>query len=329
MRSVRDRCSIPIPTNPALSLWTWNVEGLRETAKYDSIISFCRSKNVSLLCAQENKVESSHYFNKNGWEILMSGLPAEKHHGVGFFVSPWLRSHVCDFIPHSPRIAEITVNTLPHKNIILNVYAPSLVEDPDNDRDRKLKFRSHLGHIVLSHSNQSHLLILGDFNARLDAKIDPVQNHIGPQVIGARASINDDDRDNAILLFELLQSHNLTLPQTYSSRKLVSYKETTCSDHLLNGEDVKDWAALDDLLCPISLQNTLSFQGSLFQQAINSRHLPLSFHLRTRYLPIAKQIQPPKQDYRSMAQFFTAVDSGKIALDCYRDFIYRSDHFLS
>ena len=185
------------------------------------------------------------------------------------------------------------------------MYASSLVEDPDNDRDRKLKFSSHFGHIVLSHSNQSHLLILGDFNAGLDAKIDPVQNHIGPQVIGARASINDDDRDNAILLFELLQSHNLTLPQTW---KLVSYKETTCSDHLLNGEDAKDWAALDDLLCPISLRNTLSFQGSVFQQAINSRHLPLSFHLRTRYLPIAKQIQPPKTDYRSMAQFFTALE---------------------
>ena len=149
-RSVTDRCSIPTPTSTALSLWTWNVEGLRETAKYDSIISFCRAKNVSLLCAQETKAESSQYFNKNGWKILMSGLPTERHHGVGSFVSPWLRSHVSDFIPHSPRIAEITVNTLPHKINVLNVYAPSLVEDPDNDRDRKMKFWSQLEDIVLS-----------------------------------------------------------------------------------------------------------------------------------------------------------------------------------
>ena len=113
------------------------------------------------------------------------------------------------------------------------------------------------------------------------------------------------------MLFEFLQSHNLTLPQTYSKfpfRKLVSYKETTCSDHLLKGEDVKDWTALDYLLCPVFLQKILSFQGSVFQQAINSRRLPLSFHLRTRYLPIAKQVHPPKQDYRSMAHFFTAVE---------------------
>ena len=102
MRSVTDKCSVPIPTNTAIFLWTWNVEGLRETAKYDSVISFCRNKNVSLLCAQETKAESS-------WQILTSGLPSDKHHGVGFFVSPWLRSHVTDFIPHSPRIAELTI----------------------------------------------------------------------------------------------------------------------------------------------------------------------------------------------------------------------------
>ena len=162
MRSANDRCTVPIPTNTDLCLWTWNVEGLRETAKYDSIISYCRSQNVSLLCAQETKAESCHYFNKNGWQILMSGLPSEKHHGVGFFVSPWLRSHVSDFIPHSPRIAEVTVNTVPRKITILNVYAPSWVEDPDNDRDRKQKFWSQLGDIALFHSDQSHLLILGD-----------------------------------------------------------------------------------------------------------------------------------------------------------------------
>ena len=160
MRSVMDKCTVPIPTNTAISLCTWNVEGLRETAKYDSVISLCRSKNVSLLCAQETKSESSHYFSKNGWQILMSGLPSDRHHGVGFFVSPWLRSHVSDFIPHSPRIAELTINCLPHKITVLNVYAPSLVEEPDKDRDRKSQFWSHLEDIVLSHTNQSHLVVL-------------------------------------------------------------------------------------------------------------------------------------------------------------------------
>ena len=86
---------------------SWNVEGLKEVAKYDSILRFCATRKISLLCAQETKVESSSTFVKNGWEILMSGLPSSKHHGVGFFISPSLRAHVSDFKPHSPRICEI------------------------------------------------------------------------------------------------------------------------------------------------------------------------------------------------------------------------------
>ena len=81
-------------------------------------------QSVSLLCAQKIKSESSRSFIKNGWEILMSGLPTDKHHGVGFCVSRQLRLHVTNFVPRSFRIAEITFHTLPHPITILNVYAP-------------------------------------------------------------------------------------------------------------------------------------------------------------------------------------------------------------
>ena len=65
-RSVTNRCTVPIPTDTDVSkkIWSWNIEGLRESAKYDSILSFCKSKNVSLLCAQKTKSESSYYLTK-------------------------------------------------------------------------------------------------------------------------------------------------------------------------------------------------------------------------------------------------------------------------
>ena len=62
------------------------------------------------------------------------------------------------------------------------------MDDPEKDRGRKSKFWSQLEDIVLSRSNQSHLLILGDFNARLDPLIDPEQDHIGPHVVGVRVT---------------------------------------------------------------------------------------------------------------------------------------------
>ena len=113
-----------------------------------------------------------------------------------------------------------------------------------------------------------------------------------------------------MFLYNFLQSHSLTLPQTFTQLpfcKCVSYKETTCTDHLLVGNSPRDWTTLDYLMCPPSLREVLTFGGSIFQQAVNSRHLPLSFHLRTRYLPIAKTSLPPKKDYRVMADFYSAV----------------------
>ena len=184
-RSATSEVTVPLPTNTDVHVLTWNVEGLRESAKYDAILSFCKKHSVSLLCAQETKAESSHFFLKNGWEILMSGLPTDKHHGVVFFVSPQLRLHVANFIPHSPRISEITLHTLPHPVTILNVYAPSMIDDPDKDRERKADFWTMLEEIVASHKNLDHLIVLGDLNARLDSALDKENLHIGPTVVAS------------------------------------------------------------------------------------------------------------------------------------------------
>ena len=235
-RSASSNISVPLPalpTNTDVHAMTWNVEGLREAAKYDAILSFCRTKSVSLLCAQEIKSESSHSFIKNGWEILMSGLPTDKHHGVGFCVSHQLRLRVTNFVPRSPRIAEITFHTLPHPITILNVYAPSMVDDPDKDRERKADIWTILEEIVASRHNLDHLVVLGDLNARLDSALDKERLHIGPAVVGQRISVSDADRDNAIFLLDFLQANNFTLPQTFADlpfKKKLTYKEMHCSE---------------------------------------------------------------------------------------------------
>ena len=292
------------------------MEGLRESAKYDVILSFCKLKSVSLLCAQETKAESSHFFIKNGWEILMSGLPTDRHHGVGFFVSPQLRLHVTNFIPHSPRIAEITLHTLPRPVTFLNVYAPSMVEDPEKDRDRKAEFWTMLEEIVASHANMDHLSIVGDLNARLDSALDKDKAHIGPTVVGQHISVPDLDRDNAVYLLDFLQANHFTLPQTFIDlpfKKRVTYKEMQCSDPMITHENVQDWTTLDYVAIPPKINDVLTISGSIFQQLINSRHLPLSMHLRTKFLSISSDKTPPKRDFRSLASFYDQIQSALLS----------------
>ena len=260
---------------------------MRETAKYDLILKFCTKHKVSLLCAQETKSASSYSFCKSGWEILLSGHPKEVHHGVGFFVSPTLRSHTRDFKPHS-RICELTLDTLPHPITIFNIYAPSTIEDAEEDRRRKSSFWEDLAELLINHPNSSHILLMGDCNARLDPNIDPTQQHVGPHVVGKRQTILDIERDNALHLIDLLEGHGLELPQAFQDlplKRRVSYKEMNCQDHLLETANITDWTTLDYAILPPSLRQSITFRGNIFQQLVNSRHLPLLFSLQTRFQP--------------------------------------------
>ena len=51
-RSASSNISVPFPTNTDVHAMTWNVEGLREAAKYDAILSFCRTISVPPVCSE-------------------------------------------------------------------------------------------------------------------------------------------------------------------------------------------------------------------------------------------------------------------------------------
>ena len=204
---------------------------------------------------------------------MHSGASNARHHGVGFFVSLGLRPHVSSFLAHTCRICELTIRTNPHPITVFFIYAPSTVEDATEDVARKKRF--------------SHLLILGDYNSRLDEFLDPDMDHIGPHVWGKRQSIEDSDRDNALYLLELMQSQLLVLPQTFTdlpdSRK-VTYKEMTSTTDGLDDLEVTNWTILDycavahpvfpDISFKVPFSNNLSTLGILL---VYSRIVP-PFH---------------------------------------------------
>ena len=311
-RDAGSKISLPLPTGTPLHLMTWNVEGLRETAKYDLILKLCIKHKVSLLCAQETKATSSYSFCKSGWEILLSGHPKEVHHGVGFFVSPTLRSHTRDFKPHSSRICELTLDTLPHPITVFNIYAPSTTEDAEEDRRRKTSFWEDLAELLINHPNSSHILLMGDCNARLDPNIDPTQQHVGSHVVGKRQTILDIERDNALHLIDLLEGHGLELPQTFQDLPLqrrVSYKEMSCQDHLLETANITDWTTLDYAILPPSLRQSVTFRGNIFQQLVNSRHLPLLFSLQTHFQPAPPKQMHQRKDYTDLVPFYNSIET--------------------
>ena len=59
----------------------------------------------------------------------------------------------------------------------------------------------------------------------------------------------------------------------------------TCRDPLLQDPNIEDWTTLDYVVAPVGMKREIKIKGSIFQQAVNSRHLPLLFQVCTRILP--------------------------------------------
>ena len=286
-------------------------------AKYDQLLLFAKRHDFHLLAIQETKADSSHSFCKSGWEILHSSTPEGKHHGVGFMVSPFLRPFITDFLAHTPRICEVTLQIIPHPITIFCVYAPSQVENSDEDLTRKMDFWDALDTLISSHSNADHLIIMGDFNARMAQEMDRDTPGLGPNVWGKRQALQDAGRDNAVYLQDFLNTYSLVHAPSQTQlppRQLVTYKEMTCTDHLLDDPTTDNWAALDHVLITTALSEAFKFSGSLFQQMINTRHLPSFGILSCQYPERSPHVTAPKLDYSNTKSFYSAVEADLLAL---------------
>ena len=94
-----------------------------------------------------------------------------------------------------------------------NIYAPSTVDDAEEDRRRKSSFWEDVADLLLNHPNSSHLMLLGDCNAR-------PRPHDRSNSTARRQTILDVERDNALCLMELLEGHGLEMPQTFQESTL-------------------------------------------------------------------------------------------------------------
>ena len=134
--------------------------------------------------------------------------------------------------------------------------------------------------------------------------------------MGGSQSIDDSERDNALYLLDFLQSHLLILPHTFvdlpSSRK-VSYKEMTSSTDSPDDFDVTDWTTVDDAAVSHPIFPYITFEGSIFQQLIDSRHLPLFFVYRSSFLPKTPVTHVPKLDYSLTSDFYAAVETSLLS----------------
>lgn len=162
--------------------------------------------------------------------------------------------------------------------MLVNCYAPSMVEDPEEDLERKTLFWDSLDTYYSELQSHKTWIFLGDWNSRLSPAQDPTAQHIGSDAWDKRQTLQDPERDNAEYFLSFLQSRNLYLPQTFSQpqgRKRITYHELTAGSNDYYCPKIEDWAALDYIAVPTGFKSQVHSCASNCQVSLATRHFPV------------------------------------------------------
>lgn len=161
--------------------------------------------------------------------------------------------------------------------MLVNCNAPSMVEDPEGDLERKTLFWDSLDTYYSELQSHKIWIFLGDCNSRLSPAQEPTAQHIGPDAWDKRQTLQDPERDNAESFLSFLQSRNLYLPQTLSQlqgKKGITYHEPTAGSNDYYCPKIEDWAALD-FTVPRGFKSQVHSCASNCQVSLATRHFPV------------------------------------------------------
>ena len=200
---------------------------------------------------QETRSTSSSEIMSQGGKFLLSGSSTEPSAGVGFYISPRCLPLVQDFLPFSGRLAALILRTQPLPTILITVYAPSMLQDPRDDRVRKNMFWDSLPSLFELLPSPAVFCLAGDFNARVHMDtLDEYSEYVGPAVFPHEGTLDPDSNYGRLLDF--LVQYDYSLVSSLRKRppsRIITYKEisaSTSANH--NSPSTSDFAAIDHVL---------------------------------------------------------------------------------
>ena len=196
-----------------LVLASWNVEGLTD-AKIISLQQTMIQQSIDILAIQETHRRLSDYWvTSEGFLIILSGRSDEQREsaGVGFIVSPALRSSILGFCQATSRYACLKVRSSGGKIAIVSAYAPQ----SGRPFEERFSFFQDLLHFWKSISSHGPKFLLGDFNARLYQQFAGEEEIFGSFYVKNQRQQTLSAELNRFLLVEFCVSCDLQIGNTF------------------------------------------------------------------------------------------------------------------
>ena len=158
-----------------LSLMTWNVRGMRNKKKRDTIFRILKLNKVDIVFLQETYLleEDMSSIDKQ-WGGTIHYLPGT-HHSGGLLTlfSNKIDTNDISLLGKSDRSITSRFGFVDEQITLHNIYAPCVLNE-------RIRFFQKLKHIVKSNeslNDLNHTIVAGDFNSVLNNDLDVIAGH--------------------------------------------------------------------------------------------------------------------------------------------------------
>ncbi|XP_061910695.1 craniofacial development protein 2-like [Entelurus aequoreus] len=242
---------------------------------------------VDIAVLQETRLVDSGTLRENNFTFFWQGKSAEetREYGVGFAVRNSLLGMIEPCQQGTERLLSLRLHTTTGPVNLISVYAPTL----SATRDTKDEFYSQLDALIDRIPKEEHLILLGDFNARVGTDHDSWPSCLGKFGVGKM-------NENGQRLLEFCSYHDLSITNSFFQTKpqhKVSWRHPRS----------KHWHQLDLIITRRSALKCVLLTRSFHSADCNTDHLLVYSKMRL----LSKKI------HRSRPQGKYRIDVSKTA----------------
>lgn len=263
-----------------------NLQDISDTRKTAIINNELLRLQVDIVTLQETRLAGSGTLKEKDYTFFWQGKPAEdlREYGVGFAVRNSLLKSVEPGNNGSERLLTLRLHTSSGPASLISVYAPTLSSTPE----AKDEFYNNLDAVIKCIPSDEHLLLLGDFNARVGADHESWPSCLGHFGVG---KIND----NGQRLLELCSYHDLCVTNSFFKTKpqhKVSWRHPRS----------KHWHQLDLIITRRSFINAILLTRSYHSADCDTDHALVccKIRLQPKRMHRSKQAGKPSINVTTM-----------------------------
>jgi len=181
---LRRRAGFKVDYGQELTFATLSVQSICKPLMHAQVVQYMNDRRIGLLCVQETKAPGLTQYVVDDKLFIMSGAQEaqREHAGVGIVLQRDVRRALTGvLVVPGGRVIAVCLDLAPRALAVICVYAPQGAR-PEPER---VEFYEELSALVAKVQRKHAVVLLGDFNARIQGRRRGEDAFLGPHIYGS------------------------------------------------------------------------------------------------------------------------------------------------